>query len=545
MSSAGLQTNVPQPTFGPNGFIVPSDDAILAGVLADLNQAFGGGLNITNLETPQGQLASSQAAVISDADQTFLFYTQQVDPAYASGRMQDAIGRIYFIERLPALQTIVSCVCTGAENTVIPVGSLAQDASGNTYLATTGGTIPASGQLTLQFANQIVGPIPCPENTLTIIYKAIPGWDSINNPSDGVLGQNTESRQAFEARRAASVAQNSVGSVPSVLGAVLNVPGVIDAYVTENDTAAPVTKLGYTMAANSLYVAVVGGDPDDVATAIWSKKAPGCAYNGNTSVTVYDTNSGYNPPYPSYTVKFETPAPLQILFAVTLVASPLIPANAGTLIANAIINAFAGADGGSRARIANNLLASRYYAPIASLGPWAQIESLYIGSNNTAGSVFSGEISGTALTVGVVASGTIAIGQVISDPNGRIVEGTRIVSGAGTSWVVDKTQTVAGASFTGTGTGTDLAVTSVTGVIGIGDVIDGTGVPGGTTIVSQTSGTPGGAGTYVTSVATTASGAAITSKPEITGAAVDKFNVQVQMDQVPVAAAANVFVSTT
>lgn len=68
-----------------------------------------------------------------------------------------------------------------------------------------------------------------------------------------------------------------------------------------------------------------------------------------------------------------------------------------------------------------------------------------------------------------------------------------------------------GATFTATGTGTSLAVTSVTGLISIGDTIAGTGVPAGTTIVAQVSGTTGGAGTYTTSVATTASAATVTS----------------------------------
>ncbi len=68
-----------------------------------------------------------------------------------------------------------------------------------------------------------------------------------------------------------------------------------------------------------------------------------------------------------------------------------------------------------------------------------------------------------------------------------------------------------GATFTATGTGTSLAVTAVTGLISIGDTISGTGVPAGTTIVAQVSGTTGGAGTYTTSVATTASAATVTS----------------------------------
>lgn len=67
------------------------------------------------------------------------------------------------------------------------------------------------------------------------------------------------------------------------------------------------------------------------------------------------------------------------------------------------------------------------------------------------------------------------------------------------------------AAFTGTGSGTNLTTTSVTGIIKAGDAVTGTGVPAGTTILSQTSGTAGGAGVYVTSAATTSSGASLTS----------------------------------
>lgn len=67
------------------------------------------------------------------------------------------------------------------------------------------------------------------------------------------------------------------------------------------------------------------------------------------------------------------------------------------------------------------------------------------------------------------------------------------------------------AAFTGTGSGTNLTTTSVTGIIKVGDTVTGTGVPAATTIVSQTSGTTGGAGVYVTSAATTSSSASLTS----------------------------------
>lgn len=66
-------------------------------------------------------------------------------------------------------------------------------------------------------------------------------------------------------------------------------------------------------------------------------------------------------------------------------------------------------------------------------------------------------------------------------------------------------------AFTATGSGINLTTSSVTGIIKPGDAVTGTGVPAGTTIVRQTSGAVGGAGVYITSAATTSSGASLTS----------------------------------
>ena len=84
--------------------------------------------------------------------------------------------------------------------------------------------------------------------------------------------------------------------------------------------------------------------------------------------------------------------------------------------------------------------------------------------------------------------------------------------GASVTATIGSSNTAAiGATFTATGSGTNLTVSAVTGVISLGDQISGTGVTAGTTIVSQTSGMAGGAGVYVTSAATTASASTVTS----------------------------------
>ena len=96
-------------------------------------------------------------------------------------------------------------------------------------------------------------------------------------------------------------------------------------------------------------------------------------------MTVVDSSSNYNLPYPSYQVTFEIPTPTPIKFAIVLQNNAGVPSNAVTLVQNAIIAAFTGADGGQRARIGSAIFASRFYANTAALGSWAQIVSILLG----------------------------------------------------------------------------------------------------------------------------------------------------------------------
>lgn len=375
-------TSVPSPAFTTRGFVAPTEPEILAGVQADMNAAFGGNLNPA-LETPQGQLASSFTAVIGDKNDQFLALANGVDPAFADGRMQDAIARIYFLTRNPAVPTTVNATCSGLAGTIIPAGSLATDTGGNRYVSTSAGTIGGGGTVVIPFACVTAGPIACPAGTLTSIYRAVSGWDSITNATDGTPGRDVESRADFEARRVASVAGNSVNQLISIRAAVLDVANVTDAYVTDNSTASPAAIGGVTIPAYGLYVAVVGGADADIAQAIWSKKPPGIPYyaTGVTTVTVYDTSEGYTPPYPSYSVKFKRPTAVPVFIEVSITDSAQVPANAQDQIRNAVLNAFNGGDGGARARIGATLYASRYYAAIASLGTWASdVISIFIGA---------------------------------------------------------------------------------------------------------------------------------------------------------------------
>lgn len=375
-----MSTSVPSIQFLPAGLLVPDTADVLAGVAADTSAALGGDVN-PDLRTPQGQLNTSITAIIDDANSQFALFVNQVDPDTADGFMQDAIARIYFIDRNPGVATVVQAFIVGAVGTPIPVGAMAQDTSGNIYVCTQAGKIPVGGSITLPFANVVLGPIPCPAGTLTIIYKSIPGWDTVNNTADGVVGADVESRAAFEFRRSQSVALNAHGSPDAIYANVLDVAGVIDAYVIDNpeNSTVDMGSTNFPVVAHSVYVAVVGGAAQDIANAIWTKKDLGCGMNGNTSAVITDDN--YLPPKPTYTILWETPPQLPIKFAVQLANSAALPSDIVTLVQAAIIASFNGADGSNRVRIGSLLLASKFYGAIQAIGPEVSTLSILLGSS--------------------------------------------------------------------------------------------------------------------------------------------------------------------
>jgi hypothetical protein len=137
----------------------------------------------------------------------------------------------------------------------------------------------------------------------------------------------------------------------------------------------------------------------------------------------------------------------------------------------------------------------------------------YISS--PASAVFYGSTSGTTLTVTKVSSGTLAVGQSLYGV-GVLAETVITALGSGSggigTYTINRSQTVAeetmnsaavGAVVTATIAGTVMTVSAVTsGVLHVGQTIQGAGVTLGTIIIALGTGS-GGVGTYTLSVAST------------------------------------------
>jgi len=141
--------------------------------------------------------------------------------------------------------------------------------------------------------------------------------------------------------------------------------------------------------------------------------------------------------------------------------------------------------------------------------------------SNPSSAIFTGSISGTTLTVSVMQSGTIAVGQAIFGQGlaqNTVITALGTGSGGTGTYTVSDSQTVsstlinstaAPAIVTGSISGTTLTVSAVTsGTLKIGQTIEGSGVTDGTIITAFGTGS-GGAGTYTVSASQTVSSTTI------------------------------------
>jgi uncharacterized phage protein gp47/JayE len=377
-----MSSSVPKLTITYQGVTVPQATAIRAGALADYNVAFGGNLNITSSATPQAHLADNLTQNITDANAAVASVIAGVDPATSEGRMQDAIGRIYFQDRKGATSSVVQATVTGQPGAVLSAGALARDESGYYWASSGDVTFPTGGVVDVQFACTTAGPIELGAGELNRIAQASAGWDAISNAGAAVTGTAVETRAEFEARRFASVAKNAQGSAPAIRGSVWDVDGVIDVYAYDNFTGAAVAvgSTAYSIPAHCVYVAVAGGTDADVATAIYKKKDGGCNLTGNTSVTVQDTESDVGYPYPEYQISFERPASMPIKVKVTLRNSSALPSDITDLVKASVIATFNGENGFQRARIGGEVYASNYYGAIAQISNAVQVLSVRVGT---------------------------------------------------------------------------------------------------------------------------------------------------------------------
>lgn len=385
------------------GIVSPDSEEIKTAIQGIFTNAFGTDLSLDDA-TPQGVLIDDLTQLKQASNSVLLYLANQFNPETASGVFQDALANLYFIQRKEATHSIVTCRCSGVDGTVLNglpdtnnptrTPAKAQSTNGDIFECVNTGiigtpvddgmggvTYTTPGYVDLVFRSVETGPIPCGANIINSIYQAIVGWDTVNNPASGTVGEEQESRQAFEKRRVESLALQAIGSLSAVQSAIANIEGVEDYKVWENTTGSSVTTQGVTLSPHSIWVCVNGGvSSDAIAEAIYKNKSAGC---DTTQITGYQTCT-YTDALTGvvYTYYYSNPTDIDVY--VKVIVQTALPGETKLAVAQAIWDNFNNGDADNNAiTIGDSVYSSRFFSSVAGLN--AGILQIQVSKSSSSG----------------------------------------------------------------------------------------------------------------------------------------------------------------
>ena len=260
-------------TVDGTGIDVPSLEDALADTRATFQQIFGDDLAL-EAQTPQGQLAGIIAVLESLIGEALVDLGNATNPDTAVGTQQDNLGNILNIRRIQATRSRVTATLTGVAGTTVQSGARARTTAGSEFETQEDVTLAVSPGVTTEMVAVDTGPVEAAAGTLTEIVTVIPGWETVTNVSDAVLGIAREDdpayRQAYQSRTGRS-ARGPLDAVKALLSEAL----ITRENSQENRTSAAVVIQEWTLSRNALLVVAEGGTDGDVTRAVENGRGMG------------------------------------------------------------------------------------------------------------------------------------------------------------------------------------------------------------------------------------------------------------------------------
>lgn len=310
-----------------NGLEVDNYDTILESVQNNLNTIYAADGETINFgsETPDGQATNIWAQGATDVRELAQEVYNSFDPSKCSGSVQDSRYALNYIFRNGGTFTIQNLDITVNKTVTLQgldsnyndpnaAAYTASDDAGNLwYLIDT--IILESGTHSLPFRSQNYGLYQPAIGTITNQVTKVLGVETVNNSiAPTTLGRNQESDLEFRIRRERSTAVRGQNNIDSLLGNLLDLEGVTDAYTwvnQKNETDSTNTPPW------TVWVIVEGGANTDIAELIYQESC-GLPTRGTISVNVTAVSGQVFPtkfdranPVPLY-VKFDFQPTLEI-----------------------------------------------------------------------------------------------------------------------------------------------------------------------------------------------------------------------------------------
>lgn len=172
------------------------------------------------------------------------------------------------------------------------------------------------------------GPIDAPIGTLTVIDTPVAGLARTINIEITTIGRNRETDVEFKARRKETLAVGGNATIEAIRSRLLNLEGVTNAFIFENDTLVDDVDGRPGISYESV---IDGGDTALIAQTIWRSKPAGIRTYGVISEPVLDSQGV------TRTVRFSRPTQVAIFLSLDLTVDPAVFPTNGALTAKNLI----------------------------------------------------------------------------------------------------------------------------------------------------------------------------------------------------------------
>lgn len=314
-------------TVTPAGITSPPFSDIFTSLQASFQGIYGSDAYI-DPDSQDGQLLAIFGKAVADVNDAVQKAFWSFSPATAFGGGLSSNVKINGIARGVPTNSQVTLRVSGVVGTTVTSGQ-ASDAAGNRWNLPGTVVIPPAAFIDVTATADQQGAVPAAIGAVTQIVNPQLGWQSVTNTTAASLGAPVESDAALRRRQAVSTALPSQTVLSGTLGAILNLPGVTQARVYENDTNAADAN---GQPANSIAAMVIGGVAADIANAIMVHKTPGAYTYGSTLVALTDPANGM-----PYNIRFSVPTPVPLSVAITLKALTGYSTSVGDAVKAALV----------------------------------------------------------------------------------------------------------------------------------------------------------------------------------------------------------------
>lgn len=266
--------------------------------------------------TVNNAIFESILSVMLSNEQAKASLVNSINPNIASGKELDAICSNTGIYRKESTSSEVTCVITGTPGTIIPENSKILNNDNKQFYNPKRIVIPSNRTISALFISVEKGVINCDASTINVIETYIDGWDSVNNPDNGLAGREEESDIELLIRRRAMLTSYGSSSILSINGALSNISKVVYSIAIENYSSVIKTIYGIDIQPHSTYVSILADEDsyEDIASVLFNKSGS-ARLQGDY---IYEYTPDINKPFIKYEAKWNNIEIVQLAVSITV-----------------------------------------------------------------------------------------------------------------------------------------------------------------------------------------------------------------------------------